>query len=27
MKSWKLMWTEDKDFLLEFENILLKISL
>lgn len=26
MKSWKLMWTEDKDFQLEFENILLKIS-
>jgi hypothetical protein len=26
MKSWKLMWTEDKDFLLEFENILLKIN-
>lgn len=26
MKSWKLIWTEDKDFQLEFENILLKLS-
>lgn len=26
MKSWKLMWTEDKDFQLEFENILLQLS-
>lgn len=26
MKSWKLLWTEDKDFELEFENILLKLS-
>ena len=26
MKSWKLMWTEEKDFELEFENILLKIN-
>jgi hypothetical protein len=26
MKSWKLIWTEDKDFQLEFENILLQLS-
>lgn len=26
MKSWKMIWTEEKDFQLEFENVLVKIG-